>query len=203
MRKLLAFLKRQTVEATPKIVSQVVVSVAATVCVALITNAYLGITSPASAPPQPGGVSVVPKAAPGSARAEPVRDGPAIHSPQVTTPEKVLRDRAEESSMVLVPVEWLAPHVTAMAEPERAPAQPKKQRKPASSDRTPSPVRPAPEAVTVAAARPEAGASPAAEAEDRIRLLGIPLPGLAPMGKAIVETVESWGGSVLKLAAGI
>ena len=105
--------------------------------------------------------------------------------------------------MVLVPVEWLAPHVTASAEPERAPAQPKKQRKPASSDRASSPVRPASEAVAVVAAQPETGAAPAAEAEDRIRLLGVPLPGLASMGKAIVETVESWGGSVLKLAAGI
>ena len=221
MRRPLHWVWKKAVELAPKLATQVTVSVAATLCTALITGAVVD-KKPAPAPavaaapalPAIPGSSFDPRRGadliqasfsaegPRSRPSHPVEFG-AVFGPSTAAPLVVARE-----------MEWSVP---GEAEPTRLAASEPESEAEIEEPKKPSPapsctqpcrtrvaavpsVRPPPRPLDLAAAADEPAPSPVVAASDeKPRLLGFAMPGFVPTGQAIASTVVAMGDKVTGL----
>lgn len=219
MRALLACVTRKAVETTRAVASQVVVSVTATACVALITHAYFKAGPEPASPSTPRLVGTDPHSAANLLDAAFTANGFRVRSPHPSEFASVFGPSPERAFVSLTSTEWsllraeaVPAHQIAPALAESRTAVPKVRRAVtvarACPDDCPRPAAVAGQALPPsrvapgtegAQARPRPDAS---ETDDHGSLLGMPLPGVVAAGGKIVETVASWGGSLTGLAQG-
>jgi hypothetical protein len=173
-----------------KVAAQVIVSVTATLCVAMITNASLG-KGTADEAPAPARVGTAAAAA-----APPLSAPPDAFKSRVAAPAEFGAVFGfSRASFASEGGEWSAQ--PAPAPVRSAAARPRVASPPASPEGPP----PRPPSVAVASAPLElqaAGAAPE-DARKPVRLFGVALPAFVPSGKTIVNSVASLGDAVAGL----
>jgi hypothetical protein len=219
MYHLLALAFRKALAGTQDIATQVVVSVLATVCITLATNAYFGTSSTPSAPPSPDTASIAQESRPDPAGKLPAEGDSRPRPAQTTEIDPVFGPAVSKPSLTFASTGTPAPKAQKPREQVNKPAQAEAPRKPNATAQTcsgecksrtgPSAEGPAPAARPVAPvsaapaeAQPQVLLPPVPEEEERVRLLGIPLPGFVPSGEKIVKKIESLGSSISDLVDG-
>ncbi|MCB8822632.1 hypothetical protein [Microvirga rosea] len=196
MRPTMNRLVRKTIDLSEKIVLQVVVSVAATVCVAAISNAYLKQDAASTGAGPTATESLAPQAAASLLNANFTADS---FRPQVASPAEFAAVFGLTASAALSGQEW--PVAEARAD-ENSGSKIRLAALAGCADECGKfsphavlpPVRPVIE-TSIQAAQ----ASQETAEERRLHLLGIPLPHFVPSGDRIVTAVASLGGSLTDL----
>jgi hypothetical protein len=184
-----------------KLVLQIMVSVAATVCVAAITNTYLSdrADQEAAAPQQLA--SAEPHRVASLLEANFVADGFRTRVASIDEFAAVFGPNQDASFSPPVARDWSVE--TADLKADR-PTQPKPRQVAACSDACSLPatgILPPARPVVVQTAELAQVAAPAAEVSEKrsLQLLGVSLPDLVPSPGRILTTVTAWGGSVADL----
>lgn len=227
MRELLVRVMRRSVVVARSVASQVAVSVLATACMALVTNAYLRPEPQAVQVSVPRLASADPQAAASLLDAAFSPKGIRVRSTLPGEFAAVFGPTPEKAFITLTSTEWSEP-VAAPAAQAAAPAvqiaqAPRPQTAVEAGDGAARPVKarrvvalaPAPpvrpETLATVEVRPEgeasrgeASRSETSPSDERLSVLGLPLPGFVASGSRIVKTaastavstVASWGGSL-------
>lgn len=201
---------RRSVRGVQNIVGQVVVSVAAAVCVGFITNAYLEEKPVSSVP-----AAVQTAQAVATSEVAPAADASAEPS-KIVVGDEVYTDRAPSRPLVAEPiavstirnvVQQPMPAVSAATETQTVPLPPLDSQ--TVADLPVRDINQAAEGAEIFPGVPSENAladalrtAPAEPKPERRRFLGLPLPNFMPTPSQFVETASAAGGKIISVVEG-
>ena len=204
MRRVLTKFMGKVAELGEKLILQVAVSVVATVCVAAISNSYLGGATKDASPAPQELPNLEAQYVTNLLNANFALDG--FHSRTAGVDDFAAVFGPNEAGSFAPPVarEWTAEALNASAKPDK-PVQTKSRQIVAAVEGSvhlpeTSMLPPARSAILPPADLTQTAMSSAETSNDgQVHLLGIRLPSLAPAAERVVTTVTSWSGAVADL----
>ena len=203
MRRVLTKFMGKVAELGEKLILQVAVSVVATVCVAAISNSYLGGATKDASPAPQELPNLEAQYVANLLNANFAPDGFRSRTAGVDDFAAVFGPNEDGSFAPPVAREWTAEALNASAKPDK-PVQTKSRQIAAAVEGSvhlpeTSMLPPARSAILPADLTQTAMSSAETSNDGQVHLLGIRLPSLAPAAERVVTTVTSWSGAVADL----